>query len=175
MGKTYLVIIVAMGLAGALAGRFGSPGRTGQSATTASPESSVASADLVSSFSRSSSANALVLDRRDDGHFYADVEVNGVPISMLVDTGASSVALSAEDARRVGIATTIGMHEVIGEGAGGAVQGEIVTIERIRLSGVEQAGVQAAVLKGGSMSLLGQSFLRDFASVEIRGDQMHLR
>ena len=62
------------------------------------------------------SAGELVLERRDDGHFYADVEVNGVPISMLVDTGASSVALSADDARRAGIATTIGMNEVSGEG-----------------------------------------------------------
>lgn len=170
-----MIFIVAMGLAGALAGRVGTPDGVHSINSGASSESAGTSADASSSFSQSTGADALVLDRRDDGHFYADVEVNGVPISMLVDTGASSVALSAEDARRAGIATTIGMNEVIGEGAGGAVQGELVTIERIRLSGIEQSGVQAAVLKGGSTSLLGQSFLRDFDSVEIRGDRMHLR
>src|SRR5688572_28699688 len=142
MGRTYLIFIVAMGLAGALAGQVGTPDGLHSINSGASPESAETSADASSSFSQSTGADALLLDRRADGHFYADVEVNGVPISMLVDTGASSVALSVEDARRAGIATTIGMNEVIGEGAGGAVQGELVTIERLRLAGVEQSGVQ---------------------------------
>lgn len=175
MGRIYLIIIVAMGLAGAMAGRMGAGGSSGDARASVSADPAPTGTGSTSSFAHSASAGELVLERRGDGHFYADVEVNGVPVSMLVDTGASSVALSAEDARRAGIATTIGMNEVIGEGAGGAVQGEIVTIERIRLAGVEQSGVQAAVLKGGAMSLLGQSFLRDFDSVEIRGDRMHLR
>jgi aspartyl protease family protein len=174
MGRIYLILIIAMGLAGAIAGRMGAGG-VNASQSGASTESPSVEAESTSSFAHSAIAGELVLERRGDGHFYADVEVNGVPIEMLVDTGASSVALSAEDARRAGIATTIGMNEVVGKGAGGAIQGEMVTVERMRLAGVEQSGVQAAVLKGGSMSLLGQSFLRDFASVEIRGDRMHLR
>jgi aspartyl protease family protein len=173
MGRTYLIVVVALGLMGALAGRLSGPGGAVPPASRGQPDAS--SPGSTSTLAYSASAGELVLERRDDGHFYADVEVNGVPISMLVDTGASSVALSADDARRAGIATTIGMNEVIGEGAGGAVQGELVTIERIRLAGVEQSAVPAAVLKGGSMSLLGQSFLRDFDSVEISGDRMLLR
>lgn len=173
MGKNYLIIILALGLMGAFAGRLSAPNGAMRSAPAA--EASGTPSASTPSFANSANAGELVLERRGDGHFYADVEVNGTPISMLVDTGASSVALSADDARRAGIATTIGMNEVIGEGAGGSVQGEYVTIERIGLAGVEQSAVPAAVLKGGSMSLLGQSFLRDFDSVEIRGDQMHLR
>ena len=173
MGKNYLIIIVALGLMGAFAGRLSAPNGAMRSAPSGQASGTPSAA--TPSFAHSASAGELVLQRRGDGHFYADVEVNGTPISMLVDTGASSVALSADDARRAGIATTIGMNDVIGEGAGGSVQGEHVTIERIRLAGVEQSAVPAAVLKGGSMSLLGQSFLRDFDSVEIRGDQMHLR
>ena len=174
MGRFYLVLVVAVGLMAALAGHIRAPGAGSMPAASDQP-GAAESPGSASTFARSSASGELVLDRRADGHFYADVEVNGVPISMLVDTGASSVALSAEDARRAGIATTIGMNEVIGEGAGGSVQGELVTIERVRLAGIEQSGVQAAVLKGGSTSLLGQSFLRDFDSVEIRGDRMHLR
>ncbi|MEO7602128.1 MAG: TIGR02281 family clan AA aspartic protease [Sphingomicrobium sp.] len=179
MGKNYLIILIAVGLMVSFAGQLRAPNSATAPASSdshdAAVQSSSASSHSEPSFSQSSSGNELILERRDDGHFYADVEVNGVPISMLVDTGASAVALSADDARRAGIATTIGMHDVIGEGAGGQVHGDIVTIERIRLGGLEQSGVPAAVLKGGSMSLLGQSFLRDFDSVEIRGDQMHLR
>ena len=174
MGKIYLVILVAVGLMLSFAGQLRAPGSATAPVLVAHDDQS-ASTQPTAALAQASTGNALVLDRRDDGHFYADVEVNGVPISMLVDTGASAVALSADDARRAGIATSIGMQDVIGEGAGGQVHGDIVTIERIRLGGIEQSGVPAAVLQGGSMSLLGQSFLRDFDSVEIRGDQMHLR
>ena len=171
MGRIYVIILFAVGLMAAFAGSIDSPRR----ATAPAAEESLPPTAPEPTFAHSSSGSGLVLERRDDGHFYADVEVNGVPIRMLVDTGASAIALSADDARRAGVATTIGMSDVIGEGASGAVHGELVTIERIRLGGVEQSQASAAVLKGGSTSLLGQSFLRDFASVEISGDRMHLR
>src|SRR5690349_9244692 len=74
---------------------------------------------------------SIVLQRSENGHFYADVEVNGVPVHMLVDTGASGIALSADDARRAGIATSIGMNDVVGQGAGGSVHGDFVTIDRM--------------------------------------------
>ena len=121
------------------------------------------------------SGNATVLDRHGDGHFYAKVEINGTAIEMLVDTGASGVALSENDARRVGLATSIGMRDHVGEGAGGAVYGDVVEIERIRLGDVEVNDIQGVVLKGGNMSLLGQSFLAKFGKVEISGDRMILR
>ena len=176
MGRLYLIIMLAVGLMAALAGRIPGPGQSPTAAAAVSggePFSAGAASDPH--FAQSGNGQELVLDRRGDGHFYADVEVNGVPISMLVDTGASGIALSAEDARRAGVATSIGMHEVIGEGASGAVHGDVVALERIRLGGTEQSDVPAVVLKGGSTSLLGQSFLREFASVEISGDRMHLR
>ena len=176
MEKGHVVIMMAVGLVGAFVGGIEAPNSVEPSesnrARPSSYEPSDSAADTASS---SDSGDSLVLERRRDGHFYADVEVNGVPISMLVDTGASAVALSAEDARRAGIATSIGMNEVIGEGASGDVHGDIVTIDRIRLGDAEMSDVSAAVLKGGSMSLLGQSFLREFDSVEISGDRMVLR
>lgn len=176
MGRNYLIILLAVGLMAAFAGRMPAPDRTpAASASVTGADASSVTTVTNSQFAQSGNGQQLVLDRRGDGHFYADVEVNGVPISMLVDTGASGIALSADDARRAGVATSIGMHDVIGEGASGAVHGDIVTIERIRLGGIEQSAVPAAVLKGGSTSLLGQSFLRDFDSVEISGDRMHLR
>lgn len=175
MGRIYLFLILAVGVMGAFAGTLEAP-RTGPAAATdLARREAAASSDPDPAYAQATSGNDLVLDRRDDGHFYADVEINGVPIRMLVDTGASGIALSAEDARRAGVATSIGMSNVIGEGASGKVHGDVVTLQRIRLASHQQSDVPAVVLKGGSMSLLGQSFLRDFDSVEISGDRMHLR
>jgi aspartyl protease family protein len=118
---------------------------------------------------------SLDLPRSPDGHFYADVDVNGTKIHMLVDTGATGVALSREDARSAGIATSIGMPNVVAEGADGGIHGEYVKVDRMSLGSARAEGVEAIVLNNGGQSLLGQSFLARFASVEIHGDTMTLR
>lgn len=179
MGRNYLIVMICLGLFGAIASGIGG----GSSSHDASAFADRGLTDM-SRASRSSddtqeagaaNGDALVLDRESDGHFYASVEVNGTPIRMLVDTGASGVALSREDARRASIATSIAMPTVVGEGAGGEVRGEVVTIDRIALGGESASGIRAVVLDGGDMSLLGQNFLREFGSVEISGDRMVLR
>ncbi len=131
------------------------------------PDAALASLDL--------SGGGLALQRQADGHFYADVQVNGTAIRMLVDTGASGLALTRDDARRAGIGISIGMPSVVGRGAGGDVKGEYVTLDRVSLGGESASVVPAVVLDGGGQSLLGQSFLGKFASVEIKGDTMVLR
>jgi aspartyl protease family protein len=115
------------------------------------------------------------LERSSDGHFYADVEVNGTRIHALVDTGATGIALSREDARSVGVATSIGMNDVVGEGADGAVHGEVVTLDRIQLGEKKAEKMPAIVLNSGGQSLLGQEFLSKFDTVQIQGDKMVLR
>jgi aspartyl protease family protein len=123
----------------------------------------------------SSGDGSLALDRAADGHFYAEVRINGNPVHMLVDTGASGIALSRDDARAAGLATSIGMNDVVGEGADGVVRGEYVKLDRIELGPLSASGLDAVVLNSGQQSLLGQSFLSKFASVQIEGDRMVLR
>lgn len=113
------------------------------------------------------------LRRSPDGHFYAEAEVNGARIRFLVDTGASMVALSAEDARRAGIRPGDARASAIG--AGGEIEVAPVTIDRIALGPVEARGVRGAVVKELHVSLLGQTFLREAGGVEIEGDRMILR
>jgi clan AA aspartic protease (TIGR02281 family) len=67
------------------------------------------------------------------------------------------------------------MPNVVGQGAGGEVKGEYVTLDRVGLGDEKAESMQAVVLDGGGQSLLGQSFLGQFASVEIKGDKMVLR
>jgi aspartyl protease family protein len=120
-------------------------------------------------------SDAVTLARQPDGHFYADVQINNSTVRMLVDTGASGIALTRDDARRAGIGISIGMPNVVGQGAGGEVKGEYVTLDRVSLGDESASAVPAVVLDGGGQSLLGQSFLGQFASVEIKGDRMVLR
>ena len=118
---------------------------------------------------------SIELSREGDGHFYADVRINGAPIRMLIDTGASGIALSREDAQMAGIATSIGMTDVVGEGASGEVHGQWVRLDRVELGPLSASGLDAAILDGGQQSLLGQSFLRKFGKVQIEDDKMVLR
>ena len=132
-------------------------------------------AGKASKSSTFSDGSTIELQRDSDGHFYADVQINGATVRALVDTGATQIALSRADASTAGIATSIGMPEVVGEGASGAVHGEVVTLDRVTLGPKTAEGMRAVVLDGGEQSLLGQSFLSKFDSVEIRGDTMVLK
>jgi aspartyl protease family protein len=111
--------------------------------------------------------------RGPDGHFYADAQVNGATVRFMVDTGASVVVLTPEDAQRAGI--QLPSERSTAMGVGGPIEVIPVTIDRIAIGGIEGRGVQAAVAEELPVSLLGQSYLSRVGSVEIRGDTMVLR
>jgi aspartyl protease family protein len=180
MVRTYIIIIVLIGIAAAMFGRLpqtSSPNRNGvimvnhpSDPARASSEPAPAAAQSINELDQS-----IELTRDSNGYFYADVEINGTPVHTVVDTGATVIALSRDDARAAGIATSIGMGDVVGRGADGEVKGEHVTLDRVALGGKTVEGVPAIVLSSGEQSLLGQSFLSKFASVKIEGDKMVLR
>jgi aspartyl protease family protein len=145
-------------------GTFSAPGAERPFAATASP------------ISRTPAGNDLsnrALPREMDGHFYAEAQVNGVPIRFMIDTGASVVMLTPDDARRAGIA--IPAQRQLAMGVGGTVSVTPVTIGRIAIGAVEARAIQGAVADQLPVSLLGQNFLAQFGSVEIHGDTMVLR
>lgn len=123
----------------------------------------------------SQDGSTLEIDRSSDGQFYADVRINGAPVHMMIDTGASEIALSRSDAQMAGVATEIGMNDVVGEGADGEVHGQYIKLDRVELGPLTAQGLPAVVLNSGGQSLLGQSFLSRFSSVHIEGDKMVLR
>ena len=176
MLRTYAIIFVLVCLAASLAGRLHGPKPSENERVVMTNAASGASQTATSA---GESINALdrgvELTRDENGYFYAEVRINGAPVHMLVDTGATVIALSREDARMAGIATSIGMNDVVGEGADGAVKGEQVTLDRVTLGDKTVEDLPAIVLNNGGQSLLGQSFLSKFASVKIEGDKMVLR
>ena len=93
------------------------------------------------------------------GHFFSDGAVNGTPVRFLVDTGATTVALPATDAVRLGIdyrKGEMGMSST----AGGMVPVYRIRLDTVRLGSIELTGVEGVVLeKGLDIALLGMSFL----------------
>lgn len=115
------------------------------------------------------------LAREANGHFYAAAQVNGQPTRLVVDTGASTVALTVEDARRAGIMVDPSRFAVIGSGASGPVRGHEINIARIAVDGREVRNLGGVVLEGLEMSLLGQTYLSELEEVRMSGTEMILR
>lgn len=104
----------------------------------------------------------IVLTAGSGGHFTALGSINGRSIPFLVDTGATSVALSAEDARRLGIDFSKGQR-ITGSTANGTITAYRVKLNSVRIQDVEVFDVDAAVVPQGMPHvLLGNSFLSRF-------------
>jgi aspartyl protease family protein len=117
----------------------------------------------------------VVLPRQDDGHFYTRANIDGEPVRMLVDTGASVVALTAADAEALGFSWDDSDLKPIGRGANGVINGLQVRIGRMDVDGIEAQNVDAAIIPDGlDVSLLGQSFLSKVSNVQISGNEMRL-
>jgi len=117
-----------------------------------------------------------VLEREANGHFYTHAKVNDSElIHFIVDTGASVVALTVDDARRLGIDVDPSEFTVIGEGASGLVRGKDVMLKSVEVDGKRVENVRGVVLEGSRLSLLGQAYLTRMGEVEMSGDYMVLK
>jgi aspartyl protease family protein len=107
-----------------------------------------------------SSAGQAVLKADSRGHFYATGSINGNSVRFLVDTGATTIALSTAEARRLGIDFRNGTRSV-GRTANGTVVSYGVKLDAVRVGDITLQNVDAHVLDGVGPSdvLLGMSFL----------------
>ena len=118
----------------------------------------------------------VVLKRAENGHYYARAQVNGTEIRFLVDSGATMVALTKEDAARAGIHVRDGDFTGVAETASGMIPLKPVVLDRVSIGPLAATRVRAAVMGGeGGISLLGQSFLTRIGKVEIADGEMRLR
>ena len=101
----YLILILVAGMFGAMLSNWRRP-QARSTRPAAGPRRSMSKmprqAETAASFKEQpdnsyASQGAVELNREADGHFYADVEINNTPIHILVDTGASGIALSRDD------------------------------------------------------------------------------
>ena len=113
------------------------------------------------------------ISRDPDGQFYVVGEVNGARVRFLVDTGASFVALTSEDARRAGVADS--GERKVARSPGGDIEIKAVTLQRVAIGSLAASDIRGGIIDKLPVSLLGQSFLSRIDRVEIEGDQMILR
>ena len=115
--------------------------------------------------------------KRLDGHFTATVKVNGKPVSMIVDTGASTIVLRPEDAAKAGIDTKALTYRVPVITANGRTVAARVRLDAVAIGPLDRQKVDALVAQPGALtqSLLGMSFLSRLRSYEFSGDFLTLR
>lgn len=115
--------------------------------------------------------------KRLDGHFAAKVKVNGKPVSMIVDTGASTIVLRPEDAAKAGIDVGQLSYTVTVLTANGRTVAARVRLDSVALGPLSRQKVDALVAERHALaqSLLGMSFLSRLRSYEFSGDFLTLR
>ncbi|HKY87988.1 MAG TPA: TIGR02281 family clan AA aspartic protease [Pseudorhodoplanes sp.] len=133
-------------------------------------------AELVPGRAASRGARTIEIARsaRD---FSLSTQVNSASVSMILDTGASSVVLTQEAAKAAGLPLEVLSYNVTVDTANGRTRAAAVTLDRIGVGGIIERSVPALIAQPGQLrtSLLGMSFLNRLESWEVRGDKLIMR
>ena len=110
-----------------------------------------------------------------DNHFHLTLQINGIPVDFLVDTGATQMVLTLDDARRIGLDPDNLAFIQTAYTANGPVATAAVTLDEVVLGEIHDTRLRASVNSGEmDKSLLGMSYLGQFESIEIRRDRLIL-
>lgn len=120
-------------------------------------------------------SGALEVPLGPDGHYHMTLGINGAPIRFVVDTGATDLVLSQDDARRAGIEPDTLAYLGRAQTANGTVPMAQVRLETVTLGETVERNVPASV-NGGEMfgSLLGMSYLSRFGRISIENNRLTL-
>jgi aspartyl protease family protein len=115
--------------------------------------------------------------RARNGIYMFDATMNGVPLEMMFDTGASLITLRADDAARVGIDMSSLRYSRIAKTANGTAQVALTMVDTLTVGDITRRHIPALVAKPGSLevNLLGQSFLQSVAGYRMEGNQLILQ
>jgi clan AA aspartic protease (TIGR02281 family) len=166
MNRILLVILLLMATAGAVVA-YGDPNQIAR-----------AQENLSQIFARSSEppAPAVQIARSQGGEFAFHAKINGVSAPMVIDTGATSVVLTWETAKAIGLPIEMLEYNVDLETAGGHTKAARLTLDRLAVGKLVEKSVPALVVQRGQMktNLLGMSFLDRLESWGVRADKLML-
>ncbi|HET7885160.1 MAG TPA: TIGR02281 family clan AA aspartic protease [Bradyrhizobium sp.] len=170
MSRILLIMIVLLATAGAVVA-YGDPVQIARAKSTVSSTVS----DLLRP--RGKSARAVQISRGQGGEFALQARINGVNAPMVIDTGATSVVLTYETAKAIGLPLELLEYDVDVETAGGHTRAARLTLDRLAIGKLVERSVPALVVPHGQMktNLLGMSFLDRLESWEVRADSLMLR
>jgi aspartyl protease family protein len=167
MSRILLVIVMLAATAGAVVA-YGDPDRIARAGDTV--------AELL--HRRVTPAGRFVrVARGDTGEFALQAKINGVNAPMVIDTGATSVVLTHETAKALGLPLELLEYDVDVETAGGHTKAARLTLDRLAIGKLEERSIPALVVPRGQMktNLLGMSFLDRLESWEVHADRLTLR
>lgn len=170
-----ILIAIAIPLLGAGALMYGDSSRlTWIQKTMAATATDVTGA--LGSYTRSK-LRAVDIPRKSSGEFAVRAKINNYPAPMVVDTGATSVVLSYETAKALGLPLELLDYDVELETAKGRTRAARLTLDRLAIGTVVERSVPALVVPRGHSrtNLLGMSFLDRLESWEVRADKLTIR
>jgi clan AA aspartic protease (TIGR02281 family) len=119
---------------------------------------------------------AVEIARGQAGEFALNVKINGVKAPMVIDTGATSVVLTWETAKAIGLPLDMLEYNVDVETAGGHTKAARLTLDRLSVGHLVEKSIPALVVPRGQMktNLLGMSFLDRLESWGVQADRLKL-
>jgi len=166
MSRVLLVVLMLAATAGAVVA-YGDPDRIARAS------------DTVSELLRKRAApppRAVQVARGQAGEFALHAKINGVSAPMVIDTGATSVVLTYETAKAIGLPLEMLEYDVDVETAGGHTKAARLTLDRLAVGQLVEKSVPALVVPRGQMrtNLLGMSFLDRLESWGVHADKLML-
>jgi aspartyl protease family protein len=121
--------------------------------------------------------HTVELARSHSGDFPIAAEINGARVAMILDTGASTVVLTNEAAKAIGLPLELMKYSVNVETANGRALTAAVTLDHVVVGNISEHSVPALVAQAGQLktSLLGMSFLNRLQGWDVRGDRLTMR
>jgi aspartyl protease family protein len=124
--------------------------------------------DLVPRQSVVTEGGRIEVPRAFDGHYYLTLGLNGTPVRFVVDTGASDIVLTREDAARAGLDPAALAYSGIAMTANGQVRTARARVNEVALGPITDRDVPVSVNEGEMPgSLLGMTYLQRFSRIEI--------
>ena len=138
-------------------------------AQTGGPDSTSFTAGTKMPVARAAHARQVAIEAERDGHFYVDAEVNFRPVRMMVDTGASVIALRRSDAAAIGIRPRSADFDQPVATANGTAYAAGTQLDSVSVRDIEVSGVRALILPDEQLgvSLLGGSFLNRLSRFQV--------
>jgi aspartyl protease family protein len=164
VSRVLLVVVVLAATAGAVLA-YGDPRQIAKAS------------GIVSDMLHRQPSRMVQISRGRAGEFALRATINGVKAPMVIDTGATSVVLTFETAKAVGLPLELLDYDVDVETAGGHTRAARLTLDRLAIGSLVERSVPALVVPRGQMktNLLGMSFLDRLESWEVRADSLMLR
>jgi aspartyl protease family protein len=178
-----VIFVATLGVAAALLGSFSLLERIPAPALVSAPPAPAAVTSASDNAAAEEEGARQVFSYRETtlradahGQYAGDALINGSPVRMLVDTGASDVVVSASTAARLGLTPSRGPARAIVT-ANGRSTATPTVLRRLSFGGLYMNDVEALILapEAGEINLLGESFLKRLISVEQREGMLILR